>query len=157
MEHVVKQTIGAIKVAPQTLATALAVVFLVLPATPIIPIPTVGGHAEASNCDGLRTLVSNLHAQLDAAWVGGPGQNNDDIRRIMTNVRLAEQSLAECETGCPLPLAAMAFFFGVAATAASVAAVIIPEPTSSGLGVLSAYYSIHATIWGGMCIYMALR
>lgn len=141
------------------MATALALVFLVLPAAPVVPVPTVGGyaHAHGGNCDGLRSLVSGLEADLDAAYTGGPHQNNDVVRRLVVHLRLAQESLAECETGCPYPLMFMAAGFGLAATAASVAGVVVPEPVTSGLGLLSGYYGIHSMLWTGMCIYLELR
>ena len=129
---------------------------LILPANPVLPIPTVGGDAHASgDCSGLRELVGRLQAELDAANTGGPGQNNDDIRRITQNLRSAQQGLAECEASCPLPLALMGFGFGVAATTAGGGAAIIPEPASTTLGLLGVYYGGHALIWSGMCLYWA--
>ena len=74
----------------------------------------------------------------------------------MTNVKLAEQFLAECETGCPFPLLVMAFFFGTASAVVGIAG-IVPEPASTSLGLLAAYYGVHAIIWTGMSFYMDLR
>lgn len=60
------------KATPQVIAVALAMACLILPANPVLPIPTVGGDAHASgDCSGLRELVGRLQAELDAANTGG--------------------------------------------------------------------------------------
>lgn len=153
MRRIAQQTGLAAKARPQAIAVALAMACLIFPANPVLPMPTVGYAHASSDCSGLRQLVGRLHAELDAANTGGPGQNNDNVRRIAENLRSAQQGLAECETSCPVPLAVMAFGFGAASTVAGGAAAIFPEPVSSSIGLLGVYYGSHAMIWGGLCIY----
>ena len=154
MRRIGQQAALTAKATPQAIAVALAMACLIFPANPVLPMPTVGGYAHASSdCSGLRQLVGRLQAELDAANTGGPGQNNDNVRRIAENLRSAQQGLAECETSCPFPLAVMALGFGVAGTAAGAAATIVPEPVSTSIGLLGVYYGSHAMLWGGLCLY----
>lgn len=158
MKHTWNKTLVCAKASPKALALALALVFLVLPAAPAVPIPTVGGSAHAAgSCDGIRSMVRNLEAQMDAAWVGGPHQNNDVIRYLSGQLRSAEEALAECETSCPYPLMFMAAGLSAVGLIAGTAAVALPEPTSTTLGFFGLYYSYHGMVWTGMCIYLDMR
>ena len=158
MKHTWNKTLVCAKASPKALALALALVFLVLPATPAVPIPTVGGSAHAAGgCDGLRSMVRSLEAQMDVAWVGGPYQNNDVIRYLSRQLQSAQEALAECETGCPYPLMFMAAGVGVVGLIAGTVGVALPEPTSTTLGLFGIYYGYQGMLWTGMCIYLDIR